>query len=185
MEVDAAYQGCLPSCKLHSRSLAVRCTGACDLEIAHMRYAISRLRTCVTQSRDCLRNLGIPRMRNAISRLCKFPDCTEHKYLINYKYPMNYKYLSKLLLLYTLKFLQWIYFCIFCELVCFHEIKQVLLFRKNCCYVCYTLICVVCIAPLHIVKIKTAKILCGQLLHTFTKCYPYKNFHHMRYPFPE
>ena len=38
---------------------------------------ISRLRTCVTQSIDCahvLRNLGIPRMRNAISRLRKFPD---------------------------------------------------------------------------------------------------------------
>ena len=30
-----------------------------DLEIAHMRYAISRLRTRVTQSRDCLCNLEI------------------------------------------------------------------------------------------------------------------------------
>ena len=42
-----------------------------DLEIAHMWF---------TQSRDCahaLRNLGIPRMCNAISRLRKFPDCAE------------------------------------------------------------------------------------------------------------
>ena len=44
MEADAAYQGCLKSCELHSRSLAVGRTGACDLEIAH---------TCVTQSPDC------------------------------------------------------------------------------------------------------------------------------------
>ena len=28
MEADAAYQGCLKSCELHSRSLAVGCTGA-------------------------------------------------------------------------------------------------------------------------------------------------------------
>ena len=36
MEVDAAYQGCLPCCELHSRSLAIGRTGACNLEIAHM-----------------------------------------------------------------------------------------------------------------------------------------------------
>ena len=63
MEADAAYQGCLKSCELHSRSLAVRRTGACDLEIAH---------TCVTQSPDCayvLRNLEIAHTCYAISRL--------------------------------------------------------------------------------------------------------------------
>ena len=62
MEADAAYQGCLPSCELHSRSLAVRHTGK-----------VYRLRMRVTQSPDCaqvLHNLGILRMRNAISRLC-------------------------------------------------------------------------------------------------------------------
>ena len=51
MEADAAYQGCLPSCELHSRSLAVRRTCASDLEIVHMWF---------TQSWDCahaLRNL--------------------------------------------------------------------------------------------------------------------------------
>ena len=36
MEADAAYQGCLPFCELQSRSLAVECTGTCDLEIAVM-----------------------------------------------------------------------------------------------------------------------------------------------------
>ena len=63
MEADAAYQRCLKSCELHSRSLAVGRTGACDLEIAH---------TCVTQSPDCayvLRNLEIVHTYYAISRL--------------------------------------------------------------------------------------------------------------------
>ena len=63
MEADAAYQGCLKSCELHSRSLAVGRTGACDLEIAH---------TCLTQSRDCahiLRNLEIAHTCYAIPRL--------------------------------------------------------------------------------------------------------------------
>ena len=77
MEVDAAYQGCLPSCELHSRSLTVGRTGKVrrlrthvtqspdcarvlrNLQIAHMCYAISRLRTCVTQSPDCLCNLEV------------------------------------------------------------------------------------------------------------------------------
>ena len=75
------YQGCLPSCELHSRSLAVGGTGACDLEIAH---------TWLTQSRDCAHVLRISRLHtrvtqsqdseNAqrISRLHKFSDCTEH-----------------------------------------------------------------------------------------------------------
>ena len=72
MEADAAYQGCLKSCELHSRSLAIGRTGACDLEIAHTCYAISRLRICVTQSRDCayvLRNLEIAHACYAIPRL--------------------------------------------------------------------------------------------------------------------
>ena len=34
------------------------------------------------QSWDWLRNLRILRMRNAVSRLCKFSDCTEHIYHI-------------------------------------------------------------------------------------------------------
>ena len=44
MEANAAYQGCRPSCELHSRSLTVRRTGTCDLKIAHTRFM---------QSRDC------------------------------------------------------------------------------------------------------------------------------------
>ena len=47
-------------------------------DCAHLVYAISRLRTRVTQSRDCLRNLRISRMRNTILRLREFPDCAEH-----------------------------------------------------------------------------------------------------------
>ena len=92
MEADAAYQGCLPSCKLHSRSLAVKHTAkfvdcTCDLETAHTCYAISRLRTCVMQSPDCLLNLGILRMRNAISRLRKFSDCTEQIHWVHITNP--------------------------------------------------------------------------------------------------
>ena len=63
MEADTAYQGCLKSCELHSRSLAVGRTGVCDLEIAH---------TCLTQSLDCayvLRNLEIAHTCYAIPRL--------------------------------------------------------------------------------------------------------------------
>ena len=47
---------------------------------AHARRG-KRLRTIVAQSRDratIVRNLGILRMRNAISRLHKFSDCAEH-----------------------------------------------------------------------------------------------------------
>ena len=58
-----AYQGCLPSCELHSRSLAVERTVACDLEIAHPRF---------TQSQDCahvLRNLEIVHKCYATPRL--------------------------------------------------------------------------------------------------------------------
>ena len=71
MEPDAAYQGCLPSCELNSRLLAVGCTGASDLKIAH---------TWFTQSPDCARvsrNLEIVHvLRNLeILRMCKFLDC--------------------------------------------------------------------------------------------------------------
>ena len=69
--------------KLHSRSLAVRHTCACDPEIVHTCYAISRLRTWVTQSPDCthgLRNLQIAHMGYTISRLhtwvTQSPDST-------------------------------------------------------------------------------------------------------------
>ena len=44
IEADTAYQECLPSCELHSRSLAVGGRGACNLEIAHAWFM---------QSRDC------------------------------------------------------------------------------------------------------------------------------------
>ena len=75
--------GCFPSCKLHSRSLAVGCTVACgSWDCTDVVHAISRLCTCIMQSRDCTHvtqfwdcavYLGILRMRNAISRLRKFP----------------------------------------------------------------------------------------------------------------
>ena len=53
MEADAAYQGCLPSCELHSRSIAVGRTDACDLEIAHVVIMQSR------DSENAQRNLKI------------------------------------------------------------------------------------------------------------------------------
>ena len=49
MEAGTAYQGCLPSCKLHSRSLTVVSTGK-----------VRRLRTCVTQSPDCTHVIQSP-----------------------------------------------------------------------------------------------------------------------------
>ena len=64
MEAGAGYQGCLPSCELHIHSIHllsgvpakwkfVDCASKlCNLEIAQANYAISRLRTFVTQSRD-------------------------------------------------------------------------------------------------------------------------------------
>ena len=45
---------------------------------------VSRSRRCIAQSRDhatIVRNLGIPRMHNAILRLRKFSDCTKHIYV--------------------------------------------------------------------------------------------------------
>ena len=57
----------MSSCDLHSRLLAVRCTGACDLEIAHTCYA------------------------NAISRLRKFSDCAEHIHTTNLAICASYK----------------------------------------------------------------------------------------------
>ena len=59
MEADAAYQECLLSCELHSRSLAVGCTGTSDLEIAHMCYAILRLPAQSRDSKNVQRNLKI------------------------------------------------------------------------------------------------------------------------------
>ena len=70
MEADAAYQGCLPSCELHSRSLAIGRTGACDLEIAlrglrnleiaHILcYAIPRLPAQSRDSENAQHNLEI------------------------------------------------------------------------------------------------------------------------------
>ena len=43
----------LPSCELHSRSLAVGRTGASDLTRVMQSRAISGFRECATQSRDC------------------------------------------------------------------------------------------------------------------------------------
>ena len=90
MKSGTGYQGYLPSCELHihsRRSLSgglakwkfVDCTcKLCDLEIAHVCYEIG----CTITRLE--RNLRIPRMRNAISRLRKFSDCTEHiKYMLN------------------------------------------------------------------------------------------------------
>ena len=84
MEPDATYQGCLLSCELHTVDhllsgvqaqaiLRLRTRGLRNLGIVHVCHAISRLCTRVTQSRDCLRNLEIPRMHNAILRLRKIP----------------------------------------------------------------------------------------------------------------
>ena len=67
MEADTAYQGYLPSCKLHSRSLTVGRTGACDLEIAHMWFTQSRDCARVTQSRDCAHVLRNPEIGCTIS----------------------------------------------------------------------------------------------------------------------
>ena len=81
MEADTVYQGCLPSCKLHCRSLTIR-----------PKFKVCRLHMQITRSQDCAHvlcnleitcsilrlecNLGIPRMCNAISRLHKFSNCT-------------------------------------------------------------------------------------------------------------
>ena len=64
MEADTAYQGCLKSCNLHSRSLAVGhtggpCTGACNLEIVHTCYVTSRLPAQSQDSENAQRNLEI------------------------------------------------------------------------------------------------------------------------------
>ena len=50
---DAAYQGCLPSCELHSRSLIVEHTG----KVCRLRMQIMQSWDCtrVTQSPDCAR----------------------------------------------------------------------------------------------------------------------------------
>ena len=54
-------------------------------EIVHYSCAILRLCKCIAQSRDrttIVRNLGILRMSNTISRLCKF-DCAEHIHTVD------------------------------------------------------------------------------------------------------
>ena len=65
MQADVSYQGCLPSCKLHSRSLTVGHTGkVCRLRMwswdcAHVLHnlqiasAIWGIWECATQSWDC------------------------------------------------------------------------------------------------------------------------------------
>ena len=73
MEADHTYQGCLPFCDLHNKSLTVRQTGKVQsLYIAHANCAISKLHTCVMQSWDS---------ENAQCNLeiAQFPDCAEHK----------------------------------------------------------------------------------------------------------
>ena len=81
MEADATYQGCLPFCELHrhdSRFLTVR------------RYSIKvRVHTRCSDCTNVLCNLWIGcvilrlilRMHNAILRLRKFSDCTEHMHV--------------------------------------------------------------------------------------------------------
>ena len=59
MEADTAYQGCLTSCELRSRLLAVGRTGACDLEIAHTCYANPRLPAQSQDSKNAQRNIEI------------------------------------------------------------------------------------------------------------------------------
>ena len=64
MEPDAAYQGCLLSCELHTVDHSLSGVQA---------QATLRLRTRVTQSRDCLRNLEIaqiPRLRGTYIHVC-------------------------------------------------------------------------------------------------------------------
>ena len=86
--------GCTAIQLLAHAILRLRTRGLRNLGIAQMCYAILGFRECATQSRDLkiahtwftqsrdcanvLRNLGIPRMRNAISGLRKFPNCAEH-----------------------------------------------------------------------------------------------------------
>ena len=62
MKADTAYQGYLPSCELHSRSLTVGHTGACDLRLrtrvtspdcTHVVYTILRL-PAQSQDSDCI-----------------------------------------------------------------------------------------------------------------------------------
>ena len=76
MEVDAAYHGCLSSCELHSRSLAVGRTVTCgscaqsrdcayalrNPEIAHTCYTIPRLPVQSRDSENAQHNLEIARI---------------------------------------------------------------------------------------------------------------------------
>ena len=65
IEADTSYQGCLPSCKLHSRSLAVKHTGK-----------VCRLHMQIMRSGDCghvLHNLKIA--HTDCTHVIQFPDC--------------------------------------------------------------------------------------------------------------
>ena len=73
IEADTAYQGCLPTCELHSRSslsgiqvhaiLRLRTRGLCNLQIAHMCYVISRSPVQSWDSENAQCNLKIARLR--------------------------------------------------------------------------------------------------------------------------
>ena len=76
MEADAAYQGCLPSCELHSRSLDVGRTDACDLEIAYTCYVISRLPAQSWDSENA--------QRKQILRLHRTYTCTLKSFLYGF-----------------------------------------------------------------------------------------------------
>ena len=58
MEAYTTYQGCLPSCELHSRSLAVGRSWDCAhmLRNPEIAYTISGFWECATQSQDNLCN---------------------------------------------------------------------------------------------------------------------------------
>ena len=80
MEADAAYQGCLPSCELHSRSLDVGRTDACDLEIAYTCYVIPRLPAQSRDSENAQRNLEIAQ----ILRLHGTYTCTLNSFMYGF-----------------------------------------------------------------------------------------------------
>ena len=72
MEADAAYQGCLPSCELHSRSLAVGRTGK-----------VRRLCTCVTQSPDCTDSQIARNIYTVLSRDCN-PEIAQYIHVLQH-----------------------------------------------------------------------------------------------------
>ena len=108
MEADAAYQAAqayhqtVPSCKLQSRSLAVRHTS----KARRCVDAILRWHTRVMQSPDCadvLYNLQIVHMCYAISRLsaqsrdsenaqCNFKIAQHAEHMYNHSYKLTYRF---------------------------------------------------------------------------------------------